>query len=423
MWNGINGENCENTCKFTEFVDDTDLSDDEKKNSTFNGFNIIHKNLNQVVDLQIKNKLSYKATSDIVKLLNEQNTTIKLPTNKDSIKAYAYDETEYNFFLKCSTCDNIVQHNSKCKSCQSVLKIDSKKNNFLVHFPLETQLCRILNNHFDEIINYLNREHVNDVLSDVDEGFLYKNMRKQTPSSLHILALTLNVDGASIFKSSKDSMWPVQLVLNCLPPAIRYLPKNIIVSTVYYGRDQPDMIDLLYLLAVELDYLNEHFITIYKNDEFYNFVPKLLLCACDLPARAKVQNMKNTTGKFGCPFCYHPGCAVKNNAGRSTTRFPTHEATSNLRKHNDAVKHAQQVVENNDGKEDIYGIKGYCSLLLFDDVNIIDCVSIDVMHGVALNITKDLVEIWLGKLTSFYRIILFLCLNFPFLLLFFNIFQ
>lgn len=389
-------ENCSNGFSSDEDCEQTLL---KKKPSS----NIVVQKINKVVDIQIQNKLSHQATCSVVKLLNDHNNEIKLPEDKRAIKAYAYDENDYKFFVKCLECDEMIEHDTKCVKCQRLMKIDSKKNNFLVYFQLEIQIKRILERHLDAIIKYLNRDHVNDTLSDVDDGFLYKRLRNETPKSLHIVALTLNVDGANIFKSSKDSLWPVQLVLNCLPPAIRYFPENIVISTLHYSRNQPCMTDLLYLLAVEIDYLNEQLITIYKDHDFHNFVPKLLLCACDLPARNKVQNFKGSNGKFGCPFCFHPGIPTANNRGKTTIRFTKHEATLQLRTHGETLKQAQKVVMTNSKKNgddaSIYGIKGHSAILLFDDVNIIDTFSIDVMHGAALGITKDLVEIWLGSKT------------------------
>lgn len=159
----------------SEYSDNDDFDENLLRKKSCS--NIVSQKINRVVDLQIESKLTHQATSKIVKLLNQENTEIKVPENKQAIKAHAYDDLEYNFFFKCEQCDEIVEHNTKCIKCQNIMKIDSKKNNFLVYFYLEHQIRRILNRHFETIIKYLNRDHSCDTLRDVDDGFLYKKIR------------------------------------------------------------------------------------------------------------------------------------------------------------------------------------------------------------------------------------------------------
>ena len=42
------------------------------------------------------------------------------------------------------------------------------------------------------------------------------------------LSFTLNTDGVAVFRSSKNSLWPVWLVINELPPAERYMYIHVI---------------------------------------------------------------------------------------------------------------------------------------------------------------------------------------------------
>lgn len=55
--------------------------------------------------------------------------------------------------------------------------------------------------------------------------------------------------------------------------------------------------------------------------------------------------------------------------------------------------------ENKDFCEEteLCGVKGYSPMLLFDDMCLIATFPIDFMHGIALGVTKHLVEIWIGK--------------------------
>lgn len=262
---------------------------------------------------------------------------------------------------------------------------------------MEIQIRYILDKHFDAILEYLRREHDNNICSDVDDGILFKKNCEKNPSSLKILSLTLNADGATMYNNSRDSLWPVQLLLNFLPPNIRYQHENIIISTLYYGRTKPKMDDLLYLLAREMDFINSTFITFYKKNVFWNFLPVLHLCSCDLPARTAIQNFVAANGKFGCPFCHNPGTPIENNAERTTIRYVQHGATMIKRTHNETVEFAEQAVSNINNKNgNSHGVKGYSSLLMFDEIDIINSFPVDIMHGCG-GLAKDIVEIWLGK--------------------------
>lgn len=229
----------------------------------------------------------------------------------------------------------MVLENNECQCGRKFIK-DSKNNNFLVYIPLEPQIRRLLDKYFDKIINYLNREHKIDVFSDIHDGTLYEEICKKNPH-VKILGFTLNTDGANIYKSSKGSLWPVQLYANFLPPNIRFASENIIVSTLYYGNKKPNMTTLLYSLAAEINYLGKEHLVIHRNNELWCFRPTIMFGLFDLPARAEMQGMKGPNGKFGCPICLHPGYPVKNLSNRTTIRYITKSEPFKLRTHADTV--------------------------------------------------------------------------------------
>lgn len=88
-----------------------------------------------------------------------------------------------------------------------------KKNDFLVYFPLENQLKKVLNDHFDEIIRFSKREKNGGIISDTDDGFLFKRIQESNPFSL-MLSLTLNTDGGNVYKSSKNSSLAGTIILH-----------------------------------------------------------------------------------------------------------------------------------------------------------------------------------------------------------------
>lgn len=67
---------------------------------------------------------------------------------------------------------------------------DPKKYNFLVHIPLEQQIRFLLNKYFDIIVAYVNRDHSNEFMSDIDDGELFKKISANCVVSLFLLFLS-----------------------------------------------------------------------------------------------------------------------------------------------------------------------------------------------------------------------------------------
>lgn len=374
---------------------DSDCESNDKKQEPKN---IISEKCSEVVQMQIKNRMSHVSTARMTDLMNSMpNASIKIPKNP---MKYVATNIDFQILFNCESCDDIVVGENKCDQCNREFRKNSKQNNFIVYIPLEPQILRLLNKYFHEIMGYLNREHKKDTISDIDDGKLYKEICEKNPH-VRILGFTLNTDGASIYKSSKGSLWPVQLYANFLHPKIRYLPENIIISTLYYGSKKIDMNTLLYPLAAEFTHLSEKLIIFRNENNLYSFRPTVILGVFDLPARADIQCMKAPTGKYACPFCLHPGEPIKNCAKKTTIRY-IQKPAQELRTHSDTVQLVSLINENktheNGGKKDsIYGVKANSAMLLFDDIDVIRSVPVDAMHGVYLGIMRDMVEIWLGK--------------------------
>lgn len=161
---------------------------------------------------------------------------------------------------------------------------------------------------------------------------------------------------------------------------MRFKSENIILSTVYYGNKKPNVTNLLYLLAQECDEFNKKHLTVYKNDEFWNFFPVVSLCVFDLPARAEAQCFKGSTGNFGCPCCYRPGVAIKNNSKSSTIRYIHQDVDHKKWTHNETIQFTQSVL--NGDLNSIKGVKGQSSLILFDHIDVINSVGMHVVSMV-----------------------------------------
>ncbi|KAL1431476.1 hypothetical protein MTO96_002247 [Rhipicephalus appendiculatus] len=86
-------------------------------------------------------------------------------------------------------------------------------------------------------LSFENREP--GVYRDVTDGDLYRSTRRQLDMSWTDLTLTFNTDGAPVFESSKNSIWPIQVLINELPVALRW--QNIALSGLWFSKSHPPM--------------------------------------------------------------------------------------------------------------------------------------------------------------------------------------
>lgn len=49
-------------------------------------------------------------------------------------------------------------------------------------------------------------------------------------------SITFNTDEASVLKSSKGLIWPIQLICNELSPEDRFQPNNVMSSGLWFGK-------------------------------------------------------------------------------------------------------------------------------------------------------------------------------------------
>lgn len=185
---------------------DSDIPDE---NDTRQSGNEIDQNLKKVIKMQIQNRLTYKTTLNTIDLMNQMpNSGITLPKSNKKLKKYMCKNANFEVLLHCSDFDEFVENGSKCSQCDRLFKKNSKKNNFIIYFPLEPQIRRLIDTFFNQIIQYINREPVDGVIRDVDDGILWKKIKAKHPNVIN-LGFTVNTDGANIHKSSNYSLWPI----------------------------------------------------------------------------------------------------------------------------------------------------------------------------------------------------------------------
>lgn len=186
-----------------------------------------------------------------------------------------------------------------------------------------------MNRYSDRIIEHLNssREESSEI-GDTFHSSIYKKCRSKTERN--ILSLTLNTDGGKIFSSSKSTLWPIQLVQNYLPPNIRFLRENVLLVGIYCGKTKPKSSAILIPLIEEMETLQVIGFSIFHDRQLISFVPRILFCSCDIPARIDLQHVKMFNAYYGCPCCEQKGVSVKNiKTKKSYVRFLKETECSN----------------------------------------------------------------------------------------------
>lgn len=304
----------------------------------------------KVLRLYLKHNITLECLTDWVQLLNTRLEDYeKLPPGKVQLQNLFRehcDAVDVLLFVKCDKCSKCtkVQSNkkngSKCSHCETLLK--TKETNFFVIVPVEEQIIRSVQNNWKAICQFDTSGRNDKSYRDAHDGaILRKVLDAYKNNKIDILSLSLNVDGANKFKSNALSVWPIQLVQNFLPPYMRFLPQNIIMNGLFYHKSNSDnelnFHEYMRPLVEELNRLKQNPISMCIDDENKTFKPVITHCAVDLPAKSKVQAIKQFGGYHACTYCKIPGEKVVIECSKRNKK-PNQKANDNTKKNADAVE-------------------------------------------------------------------------------------
>lgn len=210
--------------------------------------------------------------------------------------------------------------------------------------------------------------------------------------------MTANTDGAAIYKSVLNkSIWPIHLQQNYLSPSKRFKTSNILLAAMYFGTAQPNMQQLFYPMLKELiEIQNEGGIKVERNGRTYEFMPMLINCCCDLPAKAKVQCITSHAGHYACSYCLDPGTLInakQDDKSKSKSYVRYIYGNYAARTHSHMLQTYSQVKTN----ERISGIHGLSCMVAAEGFDLVHGYNIDYMHCVLLGMTKKLLDLWLNS--------------------------
>lgn len=203
----------------------------------------------------------------------------------------------------CKNCFEYIGSNIeilKCPTCNA----EKCKDTFFFEFDICTQIKYLFEHYhlYNKLKPFVIRN--DNVITDVTDGSEYVRINSRSDRQKFDLTLIINTDGLSLIKSAKSHCWPLLCTIAELPVTIR--ESFVLNLGLWYSKEfKPSMGTFLRPLQSKLDECFEkgvqwnHPIT---NEVITSKVVPSLIIA-DAPARAKLQNIFNFNGRYGCNIC------------------------------------------------------------------------------------------------------------------------
>lgn len=335
-------------------------------------------NTTEVINFFCKNNITRSALKDTFNLIGKKKSFYAIDKDIKAISKF-----EFVYYVKCDKCKDykVFASETRKKICSGCLQeLRPNETNFFVYIPIKQQIIDSVQNNFNNIIAYYESISANesDYIRDIHDCEIYKNIQSNVSdgSVKNIpLSFVINTDGVQVFNIGSDTLWPIQLTQNFLPPNMRYLNQNILLVGVYYGKSKDLPVHAYFKPLCEEFEEMQTGIDIKKISNF-GFVPYVTHASLDSPAKSKIQCFTQHNGRMGCCVCYKESAPVLNKKNqKNTRRFLLTDEPLEYRCHDDTLKIMMAV-----GKVPIKGVKDISPFVGFKCFDLIKSFGLDWLH-------------------------------------------
>lgn len=293
----------------------------------------------------------------------------------------------------CSGCEVPLENkDSVCALCRGRHEVS-----YFLEFSIANQLKGMFKRpEFYEALRFKSNrvKKFENGIEDMFDGKVYKDC--QFLLNPNNISFNMFFDGVAVYKNSKFQLWPVYLSINELKYKDRTKKENIVIAGLWFGKSKPNSCLFLDPICQSLQALENEGLNITLPGQVINVKCRALAAVGDLPAKAAFVRLIQYNGGYSCFNCLSSGARYGQNAViKNTIQVFPYERRFQLRTSADMIDFAQQALAARevDQEATVYGVKGpsQLSVCLPD---LIDCLGIDVMHGVFLNLTRTLLELW-----------------------------
>ncbi|XP_048111205.1 uncharacterized protein LOC125302185 isoform X1 [Alosa alosa] len=265
-----------------------------------------------------KHNITGVQLTDLLSLINQLFGHEVLPRSKYLFnKVFNEQSKDISFQIYCQQCKHLIgtsheiTNRKHCVTCGTAFETDRLNGgSFFLSLPLDSQIQAFLEN--SDVSSHLNYRFIrtksnHNAISDIYDGVKYKALAGpgEILSNPNNLSYTFNSDGSPLFKSAKFSMWPIHIMINELPPAMR--SKHLILAGLWCGPREPLMEIFLKPFVEQAKKLANVGVTWRNQGELVKSKLVGLCCSVDSKARPQMLNTTQFNGYYGCSFCLHPG--------------------------------------------------------------------------------------------------------------------
>lgn len=309
-----------------------------------------------VLNFYIRHKLTQEALVDLLRMLNVITGWKNFPENFETFTSTfpdPYGSLRVYFWTNCQ-CEFGNEAPPKGAICV-VPECNSTHFDFFVVLPIEQQLKETIRKFETEIEEYeriVNEERI----SDISRGSVYKKVI--VGDNYKYISLSVNTDGAAAYRwTINKPCYPIFLVVNNLPPRLRFSKHNIILAAVWLSKGDPNICLFFKNFCKETKRLRDGL-------EIGSNVYKVVVTqACvDTVARPKLQGTTQFNGKFGCSICLHGGKLTNGNQ----IRYPFQHSEQR-----ETITTRRLMLEVNETGIPKFGIKSLSVFMFVPDFDII----------------------------------------------------
>lgn len=313
------------------------------------------------------------------------------------------DKIKYHYY--CTSCKKqIIQScvHTKitdkvvvCLNCSNEIQVSLSSKNYFITIDLKYQLEMLFRNKEIKAEFFQFQEHISEnpssnKIRDVHDSELYKKINS---NGTKYFTYNVGSDGALCTKTGKQKFWPMQVLLNFLPPKMRFKYVLLVGMLITTKEPNSDIADLYFSKFLEeaLPLYSTGIDIIDLNDEKMNLKFIALSFCFDSVARPIFQRRLQFNGYFGCSWCYHIGIYFLEVSG---IRYPMlhpgeHRPVSQpLRSKESHTEDLQSVNLSNNASA--RGVKGDISLSETPHIDMVWSFSYDYLHGTLAGVDNQL---------------------------------